>query len=1508
MKKGLYNQSYEHDACGVGMICNINGAASHAIIKDSLAVLANLDHRGARGAEHNTGDGAGILMQVPDKFLRRVLSFKLPRVGNYAVGMVYFQQNRDQHEAIQAQFEEIATSVGQEVLGWREVPTEGGSLGRSAQKVQPIVKQVIIARGDRFSRDQMAFERKLYVMRRIAEAKMGDKLYFCSLSSRTVVYKGMLTPGQVPLFYPELLDPLMESAIALVHSRFSTNTFPSWDRAHPYRYLVHNGEINTLRGNVNWMKARESLLASDKFGDDLKRLLPVLDESGSDSAMFDNCLEFLHLCGRSLPHAMAMMIPQPWENDATMDPQLRAFYRYHSCLMDPWDGPAAIIFSDGAMVGAVLDRNGLRPCRYYVTRDDRVIMASEVGVLDIDPSLVRKKGRLRPGEMFLVDTTAGRIISDKEIKSKLAWEYPYSDWLKKNIISIDKLPELRGFTANESVDLLTRQLAFGYTREDLKLILEPMATDAEDPTGSMGMDAPLAVLSERPQLLYNYFHQLFAQVTNPPIDTIREKIITCVETMLGSEGNLLDSQPESCRQVVLRRPVINCEELERLRNIDRPGLHSTTISSLYDPTGGSECIEAALNRVFSEADKAIADGSSILIVSDRGVDAEHAPIPTLLVVAGLHHHLIRNGTRTRVGIVCESGEPREVHHFALLLGFGASAICPYVAYETICDLIEAGRIKGISYHQAARNFATAATKGVLKVISKMGISTIQGYRGAQIFEALGINKEVVDRYFTHTPTRIGGVGLGEIAEEVRLRHARAFVEPVDRSLDAGGSLQWRHDGEEHLFNPQTIYTLQKAVREGSYDEFKKYSALMADQESHNTLRGLLDIPKSAASIPIEEVESAASIVKRFKTGAMSLGSISPEAHESLAIAMNRLGGKSNSGEGGESPERYKLDSNGDSRCSAIKQIASGRFGVTSNYLVHATELQIKIAQGAKPGEGGQLPGTKVYPWIAKTRMSTPGVGLVSPPPHHDIYSIEDLAQLIYDLKNANRLARVTVKLVSEVGVGTIAAGVAKGHADVILISGYDGGTGAAPRTSIRHAGLPWELGLSETHQTLVLNNLRDRVRLETDGKLLTGRDVVIAALLGAEEFGFATGPLISIGCVMMRVCHKDTCPVGVATQDPELRKQFAGKPEHVVNFMSFIAEEVREHMAALGFRTFDEMVGHSELLSVSARKNDHWKAKGVDLSSMLEKTSPAFEFDCDPETSWINLENTLDVSKLLPLCKDAIETGQPVSGEFDIVTTQRSVGTVLGSVISRRHGEEGLPDKTIQLHFKGSAGLSFGAFVPKGVTLTLEGDANDYFGKGLCGGKITVYPQKSSQLNAAENVIIGNTAFYGATAGEAFISGEAGERFCVRNSGVTAVVEAVGDHACEYMTGGVVVVLGPTGKNFAAGMTGGLAYVYDPTGDFLPKCNLHGVLLGRVEDYDEIKRVHALIKKHLELTGSKVAADILNRWEVTQTSFVKILPADYKRVMDITRKGARKGLTSEEAILTSFAEERSTVA
>lgn len=1511
-KQGLYDPQHEKDACGMGFVANIKGKTSHEIVSQALTMLVNMEHRGGQGSEPNSGDGAGIMLQIPHRFFKKEatkLGFNLPEPGHYGVGMIFLSQDPTIREAHEAKLQSIIEEEGQVCLGFRDVPTVDDMLGKSAKEAKPYVRQVFIGRNSTLQ-DEMAFERKLYVIgRRIELAtrysgdEEGESFYLTSISCRKIVYKGMLTTIQVGQFYVDLQDESFESAIALIHSRFSTNTFPSWERAHPYRYMIHNGEINTLRGNVNWMHARQSLFASEVFGDDLEKVKPVINPDGSDTAMFDNTFEFLYLSGRSLPHVAMMMVPEPWNNHETMDDTRKAFYEYHSTLMEPWDGPAAMAFSDGVQIGAILDRNGLRPARYYVTKNDLIVLSSEAGVLDIPAEDILYKDRLRPGRMLLVDTKEGRIVSDEEVKAGIASEKPYRAWLDEHLINLDELPDAPELPDPKHDNIQQLQQSFGYTFEELRKVLEPMASTGAEAIASMGYDAPLAVFSERPQRLYNYFKQMFAQVTNPPIDAIREEIITATGTTIGPERNMLHPEPESCRQIRLDTPVLSNEDFGKIRHVHRPGFKSMTIPILFPAADGAEGMREALDVLCKAADRVIDKGHNILILSDRGVDKDNAALPALLAVSCLHHHLIRQGTRTMVSILLESGEPREVHHYALLLGYGVSAVNPYLAFESLDDMIQQGMLRGISHEKAVKNYIKAATKSVVKVLSKMGISTIQSYRGAQIFEAVGLNSEFVDRYFTRTPSRIAGIGLEEVAIETLSHHNRAFTDKDgnDKELDSGGEYQWRKDGEEHLFNPQTIHLLQQSVRTNDYSLYKKYARLVqGENEQRKTIRSLLQLKPIGPSISIEEVESVESIMRRFKTGAMSFGSISKEAHESMAIAMNRIGGKSNTGEGGEDPARFIPDHNGDSRRSAIKQVASGRFGVTSNYLVNADEIQIKMAQGAKPGEGGQLPGRKVYPWVAEVRGSTPGVGLISPPPHHDIYSIEDLAELIYDLKNANPRANINVKLVSEVGVGTIAAGVAKGRADIILISGYDGGTGASPQGSIRHAGLPWELGLAETHQTLILNNLRDRVVLETDGKMLNGRDLAVAALLGAEEYGFSTAPLVALGCIMMRVCQMDTCPVGVATQNPELRKNFMGDPAHVVNFMTFVAQDLREIMADLGFRTIQEMVGRTDCLD-AIKATGHWKKEGIDLSVLLH--SPELPEDSTRFNSKLQnhgLDETLDMQQLLGLAAPALENGTPVQAVLPITNVNRAVGTILGSEITRKYGAVGLPDDSIQFTFLGTAGQSFGAFVPKGVTLTVVGDSNDYVGKGLSGGKLVVKPSEKSTFKAEENIIIGNTAFYGGTSGEAYICGIAGERFAVRNSGVKVVVEGVGDHGCEYMTGGRVVVLGETGRNFAAGMSGGIAYVYDPEGTFVERCNLEMVLLERVEEAAEAAELQGLIRNHVTYTESALGQRVLDQWTESLSQFVRVIPKDYKKMTKQIEKVYESGLTGEAALLAAF--------
>ncbi len=1555
-RQGLYDPAYEHDACGVGFVVDVHGRRSRRLLDNALEVLANLNHRGALGCDPNTGDGAGVLIQIPHaalKLLARESGVELPGAGEYGVGMCFLPTDDDLRLRIHRIVAEVVAEKRQSLLGWRDVATDGSGLGRAARDQQPHVSQVFIARG-RGMDDGDAFERRLYVIRKLIENRVRERVpqavgrfYLASLSHRTIVFKGMLTALQLRPFYPELDHPAIETAIALVHSRFSTNTFPSWDRAHPYRYLMHNGEINTLQGNENWMRAREPLLRSELFGDDLAATLPVIEPSGSDTAKLDSTFELMVLSGRSLAHAFMMLIPEPWANHESMSAEKRAFYEYHSCMMETWDGPASIAFTDGRQVGAVLDRNGLRPSRYCVTKSGLVVLASEVGVLDLAPDQIVLKDRLRPGRMLLVDTEQGRIIDDAELKAEIAGAEDYGLWLREHLVDLNDLPDGQAPPRVSGAELLNKQRAFGYTFEELRMILAPMARTANEPIGSMGNDAPPAALSDAPKLLYNYFKQLFAQVTNPPIDAIREELITDTITTTGPEGNLLEARPESCRQIRLGSPVLAMEDLERLRALDGANGHrSVTVPMLFSPAGGGSALDEALEGMFRQADAAVDSGATMIILSDRGVDAKHAPIPALLATSAVHHHLIRAGTRTLVGLVVESGEPREVHHMAVLLGYGASAICPYLAYESIDAGIDEGLFidpedganghgaangsgdghehaaasgngSGASapdeeFHRSARyNYRKALLKGIVKVISKMGISTIQGYQGAQVFESVGICRDVVDRYFTGTAARLSGVSLEEIAAESAARHLRGYAERNggNGALEVGGDIQWRDDGEYHLNNPQTIHKLQRACQSADYGVFKEYSAQVdAQQEKLATLRGLLSFKPPGEAVPLDEVEPAAEIVKRFKTGAMSYGSISKEAHETLAIAMNRIGGKSNTGEGGEDPARYVPDANGDSRSSAIKQVASARFGVTSQYLVNSQELQIKMAQGAKPGEGGQLPGYKVYPWIAEVRHSTPGVGLISPPPHHDIYSIEDLAELIHDLKNANSDARINVKLVSEVGVGTVAAGVAKAHADVVLISGGEGGTGASPVTSIKHAGLPWELGIAETHQTLLLNDLRSRIVVEADGQLKTGRDVVIAALLGAEEFGFATAPIIVMGCIMMRVCHLNTCPVGVATQDPDLREKFTGDPAHVVNFMHFVAEEARELMASLGFRTFNEMVGRVDCLE-PRRAIGHWKAQGIDLTPLLHRpeVDEAVGTYCRIEQDH-GLEKALDNTTLRDLVLPRLDRGEQVTESLPITNSDRVVGTIIGSEITRRHGAEGLPEDTVTLAFNGSAGQSFGAFIPRGMTLVLAGDSNDYIGKGLSGGKIIVKPPPGSTFAPEENIIVGNVAFYGATSGEAYVSGVAGERFCVRNSGATAVVEGVGDHGCEYMTGGRVAVLGATGRNFAAGMSGGIAYVLDIDGGFRLNCNTDMADVLPLEAEADVEELRGMVERHLRYTDSPRAAQILDGWAEMIPRFVKIYPRDYRRMHEAVARVQQEGLTGEAAVMAAFEENAHDVA
>lgn len=1495
-QQGMYDPRNEKDACGVGFVANLTGEATHTLVEQALTVLRNLEHRGATGSEPDSGDGAGILSQVPDAFLREVAGFQLPEAGAYAVGIAFLPADGTAQAVAVERIEAIAAEENLTVLGWREVPVTPDLLGNGARATMPAFSQLFVSNGS----TGIELDRKAFVLRKRAEREAG--VYFPSLSARTIVYKGMLTTGQLEPFFPDLSDRRFASTLALVHSRFSTNTFPSWPLAHPYRFVAHNGEINTVKGNRNWMKARESQLASGAFGDGaLDRIFPICTPDASDSASFDEVLELLHLGGRSLPHSVLMMIPEAWENHTSMDPARRAFYQYHSTMMEPWDGPACVTFTDGTQVGAVLDRNGLRPGRYWVTDDGLVVLGSEVGVLDIDPAKVVRKGRLQPGRMFLVDTAQKRIIEDDEIKNELAAAAPYAEWLETGEIELTDLPE-REHIVHTHASVTRRQQTFGYTEEELRVILAPMARTGGEPLGSMGTDSPIAALSERPRLLFDYFTQLFAQVTNPPLDAIREELVTSLLSSLGPQGNLLEPTAASCRSVTLPFPVIDNDELAKLIHVnadgDMPGMKAATLSGLYRVSGGGQALAARIEEIRAEADAAIEAGARLIVLSDRHSDAEHAPIPSLLLTSAVHHHLIATKQRTQVGLLVEAGDVREVHHVALLIGYGAAAVNPYLAMESVEDLLRAGTfLSGLEPERAIKNLIYALGKGVLKVMSKMGISTVASYRGAQVFEAVGLDEEFVGTYFSGTATKIGGAGLDVVAKEVAARHAKAYpasgIAATHRALEIGGEYQWRREGEPHLFDPETVFRLQHATRNRRYDIFRQYTDRVNEQsERLMTLRGLFGFASDRPSISIDEVEPVSEIVKRFSTGAMSYGSISKEAHETLAIAMNQLGAKSNTGEGGEDPDRLYDPA----RRSSIKQVASGRFGVTSEYLVNADDIQIKMAQGAKPGEGGQLPGHKVYPWVAKTRHSTPGVGLISPPPHHDIYSIEDLAQLIHDLKNANPAARIHVKLVSEVGVGTVAAGVSKAHADVVLISGHDGGTGASPLTSLKHAGGPWELGLAETQQTLLLNGLRDRIVVQTDGQLKTGRDVVIAALLGAEEFGFATAPLVVSGCVMMRVCHLDTCPVGIATQNPVLRDRFSGKPEFVVNFFEFIAEEVREILAELGFRTIEEAVGHAELLDTS-KAVTHWKAQGLDLAPLFyvpELPEGAVRHALIEQDH--GLEKALD-NELIKLAADALNAGtaeaaQPVRAQVAIRNINRTVGTMLGHEVTKKFGGAGLPDNTIDLTFTGSAGQSFGAFLPKGVTLRLEGDANDYVGKGLSGGRIVVRPDRGADHLAEYSTIAGNTIGYGATGGEMFLRGRTGERFCVRNSGALVVSEGVGDHGCEYMTGGRAVVLGETGRNFAAGMSGGVAYVIDLDRNNVNVGNTEAVETD-LSDADK-QWLHDVVRRHEEETGSTVAAKLLADWDAAVDRFSKIIPTTYKAVLAAKDAAELAGLSESE--------------
>lgn len=1487
--QGLYNPAQEHDACGVAMVATLNKIATHEIVEKALTALRNLEHRGASGAEPDSGDGAGILIRIPDRFFQEVVDFDLPASGFYATGIAFIEKGVDVYQEIAR----VAHEEGLQILGWRELPINSASLGKTALSVMPDFNQLFVSGLNNES--SLVLERMAFCLRKRLEHSL--PLYFPSLSSQTIVYKGMLTTGQLEEFFPDLSDERVESPLALVHSRFSTNTFPSWPLAHPYRFIAHNGEINTVKGNRNWMRARESLLESDLIPGDLKRLFPIVQMSGSDSASFDEVLELLYLGGRSLPHAVLMMIPEAWENHSSMSEKRRDFYAFHASLMEPWDGPACVTFTDGHQVGAVLDRNGLRPSRFWVTKDGLVVLASEVGVLDIAPSDVVRKGRLQPGKMFLVDIEAGRIIEDEEIKDSLANAAPYSDWLHAGIVKLSELPAREHIVYPHS-SVVRRQRAFGYTEEELRILVTPMARNGMEALGSMGTDTPIAALSTKPRLLFDYFSQLFAQVTNPPLDAIREELVTSLGTAMGPEHNLLDPGPFSCRHISLAFPVIDNDELAKIIHVnadgDHPGLSAHVIRGLFFVADGGDSLRARLDEITAEVSKAIDDGARIIVLSDRDADTEEAAIPSLLLTSAVHHHLIREKTRTKVGLVVEAGDVREVHHVALLIGYGAAAVNPYLAMESAEDLVLQGVITGITPEKAVRNLIKSLGKGVLKVMSKMGISTIASYTGAQVFEAIGLSAEVVDEFFVGTTSALGGVSLDVIAQETIARHHIAYPPggevPGTKRLPIGGDYQWRREGEPHLFDPETVFTLQHSTRTKRYDVFKRYTNRVNDQSVRlMTLRGLFEF-KSQEPISIDEVEPASAIIKRFSTGAMSYGSVSQEVHETLAIAMNRLGAKSNTGEGGEDPSRFIPMENGDSKRSAIKQVASGRFGVTSEYLVNADDIQIKIAQGAKPGEGGQLPGNKVYPWIAKVRYSTPGVGLISPPPHHDIYSIEDLAQLIHDLKNANKNARVHVKLVAEVGVGTVAAGVSKAHADVVLISGHDGGTGASPLTSLKHAGAPWELGLAETQQTLLLNNLRERIVVQTDGQLKTGRDVVIAALLGAEEFGFATAPLVVSGCIMMRVCHLDTCPVGVATQNPELRARFSGKPEFVETFFEYIAEEVREILAQLGFRTLLEAIGHVEYLDTK-RAIDHWKASGLDLSPLLVRPESSSALH-NTSVQDHGLDAALD-NELIALAQPALTRGELVRIDFPVRNVNRTVGTMLGAEITRVFGGGGLADGTIDVTLHGSAGQSLGAFIPSGLTLRLFGDSNDYVGKGISGGRVVVRPDESSTFKSHENVIAGNVIGYGATSGEILIRGVVGERFCVRNSGATAVVEGIGDHGCEYMTGGTVVVLGQTGRNFAAGMSGGIAFVLDINPSHV-NTDMVDVLAVPIDHSAQLKTI---ISNFALQTDSLIATALLDDWDNSIKRISLVMPRDYARVLEAMARATREGLPEDAHVM-----------
>ena len=1517
---GLYSPEHEHDGCGVGVVANIKGGKSHRIIEDGLQVLVNLGHRGAAGCDPETGDGAGILIQMPHQLFEKEcprLNITLPEAGEYGVGMVFMPPHREGREKCRALINSTLADNGLELLGWRDVPVDLDKLGRDARQVCPHISQVFVGLGPGAA-DPAQLERKLYVVRKIIEHSTqewgitddeADYFYICSMSCNTIVYKGLLLAHQISEFYGDLADRSLTSAFALVHSRFSTNTLGHWKLAHPYRYMAHNGEINTLRGNINWMHAREAHFESPLFGDDMRKIPPVMTAGASDTACIDNALELLLMTGRDLDHAMLMLIPEAWEQHESMPQEKKDFFEYHASLMEPWDGPAMIVSTDGRSICALLDRNGLRPFRYSVTKDDRLVMASETGVLDIPPSEIRQKGRLQPGRMFLVSMDEGRIIGDEELKHKLANRRPYGQWLKENVVSLDSLPGPQGgngdhqhgdddWDGSGDSALEQQQQAFGYTTEELRMLTTPMALNGAEAVGSMGNDAPLAVLSRKNQLLFNYFKQLFAQVTNPPLDAIREDLVTSLEAFIGREQNLFEETAAHCHQLKLKSPVIDGEQFEKIRKLDVGDVRSATLSALFDARGGPGALKNGLDRLCAEASQAIDDGYCIIVISDRGVDHRWAPIPSLLATAAVHHHLIREGSRTKAGLVVDSGEPREVHHFSLLIGYGAGAVHPYLALATARKLASDEALNGSKPEYAEKNFIKANEKGILKVMSKMGISTVQSYRGAQIFEAVGLSQELIDQYFTWTPSRILGIGLSTVEEEVLQRHRRAYDSQAgtgDEHLEFGGFYQWRRHGELHQWNPDAIAKLQDSTRSGNRETYREFARLVNDQSKNMaTLRGLLEFKRVQAPVPLDEVEPASEVVKRFATGAVSLGSISKEAHETMAIAMNRLGARSNTGEGGEDFHRYSSDANGDSRNSAIKQVASGRFGVTPNYLINATDLQIKMAQGSKPGEGGQLSGNKIDDYIGWIRKTTPGVELISPPPHHDIYSIEDLAQLIHDLKNINPDARVHVKLVSEVGVGTIAAGVAKGHADVVLISGHDGGTGNSPESSIKYAGLPWELGIAETQQVLVANGLRSRISVQTDGQLKTGRDAAIAALLGAEEFGYATGALIVNGCIMLRKCHLGTCSVGVATQDPKLRMRFSGSPEYLVNYFTFVAEEMREIMAELGFRTVNEMIGRTDMLDVREAV-DHWKAEGLDLSRLLYRQPLRREGDvayqCDVQDH--GLERALD-HRLISLSQPALEHRQPVEIRLPIKNSNRTVGGMLSGRIAKRYGEDGLPPDTINIHFEGSAGQSFGAFLARGVNLHLEGDTNDYLGKGISGGRIVIYPPAQADFIPEENIIAGNVALYGATGGQVFINGVVGERFCVRNSGVQAVVESVGDHGCEYMTGGVVVVLGKTGRNFGAGMSGGIAFVYDEEGDFETRFNPGLSDLEAVTDPEDVETLRRMVEEHAAFTGSNSAKRILAEWSDALPRFKKIMPRDYRRVLD---ERMRRQAEAEEKVL-----------